>query len=206
MRNPDVPSVNPNDTSGGPTPFAVHANQSTEPGIGPYDRVRNQQCSCGNRLTRRALVTGSGAAVAATAMSSALGAQEATPAGLDLDAFRALCEWVTGIDPISDDAGLVELLALMGEDEQFRDGLADLATMDRNEALDARGLGFPAVVAMTGILQYWYLGNFRNEPLANRDERFPQLLSWQALPYATHQTVCKGFGYWETELELPDRD
>ena len=160
------------------------------------------------RLTRRHLLAGSGAAVATTTLAGSGFAQEATPAtpaAVDPEAFRALCLAVTAATEL-DDAGLEQLLGLFNEDPETAAELqALLATGDDFAEVDIRDLPFSALVIVTNILQFWYLGNFRNEPLENRADRFPGLVAWQALPYVTNQTVCKGFGYWATDVDLPDR-
>jgi hypothetical protein len=154
------------------------------------------------RVTRRRLLAGTGATIAAGTLAGSVSAQPATPrSGGTLDEFRALCERVTGLAPIDDDAGLTQLLDLMADDEQFAVGIEELQALGE-EPLDTRTLSMPALVTATNILQFWYLGSFRNEPVANRDERFAGLLSWRTLPYVTNQTVCKGLGYWATEPDF----
>lgn len=157
------------------------------------------------RVSRRHLLAGTGGAIATGALAGSVTAQPAaTPGSGDaLEDFRALCEQVTGISPIDDDAGLTQLVHLMAADDQFAAGIQELLALE-GAAFDPYALSMPGLVTVTNILQFWYLGNFMNEPLANRDERFAGLLSWQALPYVTNQTVCKGLGYWATDPGLPN--
>ena len=156
------------------------------------------------RVSRRHLLAGTGGAIAAGALAGSVTAQPAaTPgSGVDVEEFRSLCEQVTGLAPIDDDAGLTQLLDLMATDDQFAEGLAELRALE-GAAFDPFDLSMPGLVTVTNILQFWYLGNFKNDPVANRDERFPGLLAWRALPYVTNQTVCKGVGSWAMEPELP---
>ena len=154
------------------------------------------------RLTRRTLLAASGATIATTTLAGSALAHQATPTAVDPEVFRALCVAVTGIDDL-DDPGLEQLLGLFAADPEMSAALDEvLATVDLTAELDVYALPFSALVIVTNILQFWYLGNFRNEPLENRAERFPQLTAWQALPYSTNQTVCKEFGYWATDPGL----
>ena len=164
------------------------------------------------RVSRRHLLAGAGATVAAGGLGASAAAQgatpAATPAAVDLETFRAVCIAVTGLDELDDDAGLTQLLGLFNADEEMTAGLQELiaAGVGAGDAeVDLRALPFSVLVVVTNILQFWYLGNFRNAPLDNRAERFAGLAAWQALPYATNQTVCKAPGYWAADPGLPDR-
>jgi len=153
------------------------------------------------RLSRRAFA-GTAAAGAALAVIPTL-AQEASPsAAIDFEAFRQVNLAVTGADDL-DDEGLRQLLDLFLADEEMTAALATL--MDEVAAgteLDLRSLDFSLVVVTTNIKQFWYLGNFRNEPLPNRPQRIGRLVTYAALPYFTVPTICKAFGYWATDPGL----
>jgi len=164
------------------------------------------------RLSRRRLIAGSGVTVAAGALgvpgpatlAQAGASAAASPvAGVSPDTFRTICQAITGADDL-DDAGLEQLLGLFEADAEMAVALRELAAAGAgNGGIDTRDLPFPTLVIVTNILQFWYLGNFRNEPLANRADRFPRLVSFRALPYVTTPTVCKAFGSWATEVDLP---
>jgi hypothetical protein len=156
------------------------------------------------RLTRRGLLAGSGAAMAGTVLSPSGFAREATPAAVDSTAFRALCMAVTGSEELDDD-GLAQLRGLFLADEELAARLAEVLAMGSGP-LDMRELPFPALVIVTNILQFWYLGHFKNEPLENRAERLAGLVSYESLPYVTIPAVCKEFGYWAVDPDIPDRD
>ncbi len=151
-------------------------------------------------LTRRTLVVGS--TVGAVALGSGVAAQPATPAAIDLEAFRQLNLTITGADTL-DDEGLQQLLDLFLADEQMTEALHTLlAEQATNADFDVRTADFSLVIVVTNILQFWYLGNFRNEPLPNRPQRVARLTSYAALPYFTAPAVCKAFGYWTTDPGL----
>ncbi len=150
------------------------------------------------RLSRRAF-TGSAASGAALAVIPGF-AQEASPAAtIDFETFRQVNLAVTGADEL-DDEGLQHLLDLFLADEEMAAALVTLVDeVAAGTELDLRSLDFSLVVVTTNILQFWYLGNFRNEPLPNRPGRIAHLVTYGALPYFTAPTICKGFGYWTTE-------
>jgi hypothetical protein len=153
------------------------------------------------------LLAGSGAAVAGTVLAPsgfAQFAQEGTPVTVDPAAFRALCVPVTGSEELDDD-GLAQLRDLFLADEEMAARLTEVLAMGSGP-LDMRDLPFPALVIVTNILQFWYLGHFRNEPLENRAERLAGLVSYNSLPYVTVPAVCKEFGYWAIDPGIPDRD
>ena len=156
------------------------------------------------RLTRRGLLTGSGAAVAGTVLASPGFAQEASPAAVDPAAFRVLCVAVTGLEVLDDD-GLAQLRDLFLADEEMATSLLEVLAMGGGP-LDMRELPFPALVIVTNILQFWYLGHFKNDPIENRAERLGNLVSYKILPYVTIPAVCKGYGYWAIDPGIANRD
>lgn len=149
------------------------------------------------RLTRRGLLAGSWAAVAGTVLAAPAMAQDATPVAVEPAAFRALCVAVTGSEDL-DDEGLLQLQDLFLADAEMAAQLPDVIALGGGP-LDMRELPFPALVIVTNILQFWYLGHFRNEPLPNRAERLGTLVAYQAPPYVTIPAVCKAFGYWTAD-------
>ena len=156
------------------------------------------------RLTRRGLLAGSGAAVAGSVLAPPGLVQEGTPAAVDPAAFRVLCVAVTGSEELDDD-GLAQLRGLFQADEEMAARLREVLAMGSGP-LDMRELPFPALVIVTNILQFWYLGQFKNEPLENRAERLGNLVAYKTLPYVTIPAVCKGFSYWAIDPGLSDRD
>ncbi len=156
-------------------------------------------------LTRRHLIAGAGAAATSVMVGPAL-AQDASPvaSGVDPAAFRALCQSITGFATL-DDAGLEQLLDLFLADEETTASLQELLTMEIDPDFNPLQLDFPLVVVVNNILQFWFLGSFRNEALENRDQRSPRLLAYQSLPYITAPALCKAFGYWATDPNLPNR-
>ncbi|MDQ3656426.1 MAG: hypothetical protein M3457_15295 [Chloroflexota bacterium] len=170
------------------------------------DRVEFGAASHGvaGRLTRRKLLAGSGAAVAGTVLAPSGLAQEATPATVDPAAFRALCVAVTGSEEL-DESGLAQLQGLFLADEEMATRLSEVLAMGSGP-LDMRELPFPALVIVTNILQFWFLGHFKNDPIENRAERLGNLVSYKILPYVTIPAVCKEFGYWAIDPGIADRD
>ena len=152
-------------------------------------------------VSRRTLVAGT--ALGAVGIGTLrVEAQEATPVALDLEAFRQLNLAVTGADPLDND-GLQQLLDLFLADADMTEALGTLLTEHATTTeFNINTLDFSLVVITTNILQFWYLGTFRNEPLPNRPERVARLTSYQALPYVTAPAVCKAFGYWATAPDL----
>ena len=147
------------------------------------------------RLSRRHLF-----ALTMSAPVHVTGAQDVPPPHIDLEIFRALCEWVTGIAPILYDEGLHQVLDLLAGDPDASTGLPELLALQAaGGEIDPGRLGPPGLVTMTNLLQYWHLGWFRDAPLPNLERRFGGVLAWRALPYATNQTICKEFGAWATD-------
>lgn len=156
------------------------------------------------RASRRALLAGSGATVLGSALTAPTLAQEsspaASPAAIDPEAFRSLCVQVTGSEDL-DDAGLAQLQDLFAAETDWLEALAELMAAEHNP-FDMRAWKFPALAVINNILQFWYLGQFKNLPLPNRAERVGRLVTWQTLPYVTVPAVCKAFGYWTNDPGL----
>lgn len=173
------------------------------------------------RLSRRHLVTGSGATLAATALAGpALGQEEASPvppsvetveaspvaspvADVNVDVFRVICLAATGVTDLSDES-VTQLLDLVVADGPSATGLQEM--LAAGGGLDLANLSGDATAAVTNIVEFFYLGNFNGAPVENRADLFPGLVSFQTLPYVTIPAVCKAYGYWATELDLPERD
>ncbi len=174
------------------------------------------------RLTRRHLVTGSGATLAATALATpaVLGQEEASPvppdvataeassvaspvADVNVDVFRVICFAATGVAELPDES-VTQLLALIEADQASAAGLQEM--LAAGGALDFANLSEDATTAVTNIVGFFYLGNFNGAPVENRADLFPGLVSFQTLPYVTIPAICKAYGYWAIELDLPERD
>jgi len=159
--------------------------------------------SAATTLSRRTLMVGTAAGGIALGLPE-VAAQPATPQAVDLEAFRQLNLAITGAGAADlDDDGLQQLLDLFLADEGMTEALTTLlAEHATTTEFDVNSLDFSLVVVVTNILQYWYLGTFRNEPLPNRPERVARLTSYRALPYFTAPAICKAFGYWATDPGL----
>jgi hypothetical protein len=184
------------------------------------DDVNQARDAIDQRLSRRHLIAGSGAAVAATALGgAALGQEEASPvppdvataeaspvgspvAEVDPTVFRVICQAATGVTDLDDDA-VTQLLGLIEADGPSAAGLG--AMLAAGGGLD---LGAPpegAEAALANIVEFFYLGQFNGAPVENRADLFPGLVSFQTLPYVTVPAICKAYGYWATEVDLPER-
>lgn len=157
-------------------------------------------------LTRRHLVTSS-IVGGATALTFPAFASASTPtaspvaATIDLVSLQDLSNRLAGGATLAQNA-IEPLAALLANEPDIEATLAEL---------DAIAEFTPEVLAATSdeaqrvaanILQYWFLGRYDNLPVDNRADMFFSLASWQTLPYATQQSLCKSFGYWAQEIEL----
>lgn len=156
------------------------------------------------RLSRRHLLAGTAASVGTANVGMPAFAQQPNAGtAANTDAFRRLCITLVGVESLPDDP-LQQLLGLLTDDESSAAGLQELLNTNGGKA-DLNSLSPDANTTVSNILQFWYLGNFNGAPLENRAERFGGLISHHILPYITIQAVCKNFGYWAEDLELPDR-
>lgn len=172
-------------------------------------------CTSTSQISRRHLIAGSAATVASTSLVRPVLGQQATPGAsastaaspdtntVDLEAFRTLCQTVVGVESLPDEP-LKQLLELIRNDEKTAAGLQELLTADPEAAVTG-GRYDPAGLAVTNIVEFSYLGNFYGKPVENRAELFSSLISYQTLPYVTTPAVCKNFGYWAEEIDLPER-
>ncbi len=156
-------------------------------------------------VTRRALIAASVAGATAVSLpfaGQALG-QEATPASasIDRETLLALSKRLVGGGELATDAvdGLSALLAAEPGIESTLTELAALPEMTPDALVSA---STEAQRTAANILQFWYLGRYDDKPVAHRADMFFGLVSWQALPYSTQPTLCKGFGYWAKDIKL----
>jgi len=176
------------------------------------------------RLSRRHLVAGSGASLAAAALAPPALGQEASPvspsvatgeatpeaspvaspvADVNVDVFRVICFTAAGVAELPDEP-LRQLLGLIQADGPSAAGLQEM--LAAGGSLDFANLSGDATTTVTNIVEFWYLGNFNGAPVENRADLFPGLVSFQTLPYVTIPAICKAYGYWAMELDLPARD
>ncbi len=172
------------------------------------------------RLSRRHLVAGSGASLAAAALAPPALGQEASPvspsvatveatpaaspvADVNLDVFRVICLTAAGVAELPEEP-LQQLLGLIQADEPSATGLQEM--LAAGGSLDLANLSGDATTTVTNIVEFWYLGNFNGAPIENRADLFPGLVSFQTLPYVTIPAICKAYGYWAMEVDLPERD
>ncbi len=94
------------------------------------------------------------------------------------------------------------LAALLGNVPDIEPILVELGSIEEFTPLTLAAASAPAQQVATNILQYWFLGRYDNLPVENRADIFFNLASWQTLPYATQQSLCKSFGYWAQEIDL----
>lgn len=154
-------------------------------------------------LTRRELVKVSVAATALAGLATADAAAQspvASPA-IDTTALQQVSTGLVGGGQINADA-LPILAALVAVDEQLAAALPTLANLQAYTTEAVAALDEDARRLATNILQFWYLGRWEGEPIEERADLYFSLVSWQALPYSTQQTVCKAFGYWATEVAV----
>ena len=157
------------------------------------------------RISRRRLVQGTSAGVAAVALAShadAAGARSGTPVATPaIPAMDDALEWVSrdlvGGGTLSADA--LPVLAGLVADDPGLDGLMALEPLSPDAIAGAP----PAVGELaSNILQFWYLGQWNGKPVDGRADLYFGLVAWQAVPYATQPTLCKSFGYWATEVTV----
>ncbi|MGI8486900.1 MAG: sugar dehydrogenase complex small subunit [Thermomicrobiales bacterium] len=171
----------------------------------PHERAHTHLQPFQPSVSRRALIAASVAGATAVSLpfaGSAFG-QDATPVGtgIDRDALLALSQRLVGGGDLASDA-LDGLISLLTAEPDIESSLAELAALPEitAETLAAASTGTQRTA--TNILQYWYLGRYDSKPVPQRADIFFELVSWQALPYATQPTLCKGFGYWAADIKL----
>lgn len=178
------------------------------------DSRRNPERARVSTVTRRRFVGVATGALAAPVIPVTVLAQEystpqsgtpiaspAAPVEIDEDALFTLSQALVGGGKLNRDA--VEPLAkLIGGDPDLTAGFEELAKFDDPTSDEARaGLSKNAEAASAHILLYWYEGYFGDQPVEHRAGILFGLPVWSTVSYITMPTVCKGFGYWATEVE-----
>jgi hypothetical protein len=157
-------------------------------------------------LTRRRLVattalTGAAALMAPSVTAASTPVASPVTATIDPDRLMALSGRLTGGATLNT-AAAGDLASLLAVEPGIAEHLAELEAVTdfTPESLAATSPGAQTVAA--NILQFWFLGRYADQPVANRADFFFSLASWQTLPYATQQSLCKSFGYWAVEIDL----
>jgi hypothetical protein len=167
---------------------------------------RNRDRHLDPSLTRRQLVAATaltGASALAFPSLTAASTPVASPVAvtIDQDRLMALSDRLSGGARLNA-AAAGDLAELLAAEPDIEASLAELeAVADFTpETLAATSPGAQSVAA--NILQFWFLGRYADQPVTNRADYFFSLASWQTLPYATQQSLCKSFGYWAVEIDL----
>jgi len=185
----------------------------------PDIETRMTAISCRIRpVSRRHFVGAATGALAAPVLAGTVAGQnlDATPAlgspssnpdivaVIDAGALLALSEALVGGGQLNQDA-VNPLALLIGSDPARVSGFEELTRLEdpaTREALE--NISGDAARVVNDILQYWYLGYFEDQPVENRAELFFGLPVWGTVPYFTQPTLCKGFGYWATEVDIAE--
>jgi hypothetical protein len=160
-----------------------------------------------HHLSRRQLMGTVGLASASALVAPALtvaATPEASPATQVIDANRvlALSDRLTGGATLAQSAA-GDLVALLEAEPDIAASLAELEGVTEFTPDSLAATSPAAQMVATNILQFWFLGRYANEPVANRASMYFGFASWPTLPYATQQSLCKSYGYWAQEIELP---
>jgi hypothetical protein len=153
-------------------------------------------------LTRRSLIK-STAAVAITGVTTRTAlaqTPEASPV-LDPASLQAISEALVGGGTIDANA-LPILTALISSDQSLVAALPELQALAEVNTQTVKDSSEDAQRLASNITQFWYVGRWDGNPVAERSDLFFSMVAWQSLPYVTIPTVCKGFGYWATEVAL----
>lgn len=179
------------------------------------DPEKRPETTRARAVTRRRLVGVASGALAAPMLPAVALAQEystpqsgtpvasaASAAAIDENALYELSQKLVGGGSLNRDI-VGPLGALIGGDPALASGFEELATLDDPTSEGVRAsLSDNAKAASTNILLYWYEGYFGDHPVENRAEILFGLPVWSTVPYVTLPTVCKGFGYWATEVKI----
>jgi hypothetical protein len=183
--------------------------------------VRNLDDQCvgqvaASGLTRRHFVGAAAGAISAPVAASSVAAQSelatpergtpvASPAAaisIDVDALYAISQQLVGGGNL-DEASAGPLAKLISADQARTGGFEELSKLDKVASPSAlKDISDDARQVVTNILEYWYLGQFDGQPVANRASMFFGLPVWATVPYVTQPTLCKSFGYWATEVAV----
>lgn len=152
--------------------------------------------------TRRSLIK-STAAIAVVGMTPSIAmaqTPEASPA-IDPANLQAISEALVGGGTLDPEA-LPILSALISSDQTLVAALSELQSLPEltTQAVKESSEGVQRLTS--NITQFWYVGRWDGSPVAERSDLFFSMVAWQSLPYVTIPTVCKGFGYWATEVAL----
>ncbi len=142
------------------------------------------------RTTRRALLRAGVGGTLALALPITARAQS-TSSDDRQNSFVVMATTIVGggrIDP----ARAAQFIALNDADP------ANAADLDAMLAADpatvvATPADYPLVVP---ILQFFYLGTYADQPVADRQSFWYGLSSWQAVRYTSSTSICKRFGDW----------
>lgn len=154
-------------------------------------------------ISRRRFVVGAMASAGAAAPLATTTAQPATPAAsaISPEDLLTLSTRIVGGGKL-DEAAAEPLAHLLASDPALVAGVEELVGLSDISPDTLQTASAEAQRAASNVLQYWYLGRFEGEPVANRADILFGLASWRALPYVTQPTVCKGFGYWAADIDL----
>lgn len=157
-------------------------------------------------LTRRHLVTTSiagGATLFTFPAMAGASTPEASPVPVTIDPtfLLELSGRLAGGAKLAENA-VEPLAALLATEPDIEATLAELRAVEEFTPETLAATSDEAQHVAANILQYWFLGRYDNLPVENRADMFFSLASWQTLPYATQQSLCKSFGYWAQEIEL----
>jgi hypothetical protein len=148
---------------------------------------------------RRALAKSAVASIAAVvAVDTTAASMQAAPTDAEV---LALSERLVAIGPL-DAAVVPELTALIlagdasGQDFRALEAMPEFS----HDALAPMPEGVRTL--SRNILEYWFLGRWAGTSLPGTPDRFFELACWAALPYPTHPTLCKGFGYWSQPVTM----
>jgi hypothetical protein len=157
-------------------------------------------------LTRRRLVAATaltGASVLAYPSVAAASTPVASPVAvtIDQDRLMALSDRLSGGATLNT-AAAGDLASLLSAEPDIEASFAELETVTDFTPETLAGTSPAAQTVAANILQFWFLGRYADQPVTNRADYFFSLASWQTLPYATQQSLCKSFGYWALEIDL----
>ena len=149
------------------------------------------------RLLRGASATAVAGALALGSVAAGAHGAPAVLTAMDNEALLRISEGLAGGGSLGADA-LPTLMGLIGDDP----ALAELASLTSFTPESIAASSLAARQLATNILQFWYLGQWDGQPVDGRSGMYFSLVAWQTLPYATQPTLCKGFAYWATEVDV----
>lgn len=121
---------------------------------------------------------------------------------VDVEALYTLSQQLVGSDDL-DRKAADALAALIGADPAHAAGFEELVALEKPGSRETlKGVSSDASALATSILTYWYLGMFDGRPVEHRADIFFGLAAWKTVPYFTQPTLCKGPGYWATDVQV----